>query len=247
VSQAGPVSASLRAAGADRTARTAPTAEEIPVERPFLIGSKIYLRPIEMDDIPLMCEWVNHPDVTRTLRIWRPMSSLNEREFVEHVSRSPNDLATLIVVRATDRPIGTCGLMRIDWVTRQAGFGIGIGAPKEWGKGYGSEATRLITDYAFGTVNLNRVWLEVYADHPAARRAYEKAGFRLEGTQRQAAFQDGRYIDVHLMSVLRSEWEAARARGARPGVRSSRTAGLPTARGRASRRGGAGSSPGRRP
>src|SRR5262245_34963216 len=190
----GPVSASVRARRGPAPTGTQPTAEETPVERPFLIGSKIYLRPIAMDDIPLMCEWVNHPDVTRTLRMWRPMTSLNEREFVDHVSRSSNDLATLIVVRATGRPLGTCGLMRIDWVSRHAGVGIGIGEPKEWGKGYGSEATRLIVDYAFESVNLNRVWLDVHDGHPAARTAYEKAGFRLEGTQRQAQFKQGRYL-----------------------------------------------------
>jgi RimJ/RimL family protein N-acetyltransferase len=217
------------------------------VERPFLIGTRIYLRPIEMDDIPKMCEWVNHPDVTRTLRMLRPMTTLNEREFVEHVSRSATDIATLIVVKAGDRPIGTCGLMRIDWVARHAGFGIGIGNPREWGKGYGSEATRLITRYAFETLNLNRVWLDVHADHPTARRAYEKSGFRVEGTQRQAAFRDGRYVDMLLMSVLRSEWEAARARDGRAKPRSSPRAGSPTARARRSRRGGAPSSPGRRP
>lgn len=217
------------------------------MERPFLIGTKIYLRPIEMDDIAKMCEWVNHPEVTRTLRMFRPMTTINEREFVEHVSRSPHDIATLIVVRAGDRPIGTCGLMRIDWVARHAGFGIGIGEPREWGKGYGSEATRLITDYAFATLNLNRVWLDVHADHPAARRAYEKAGFRVEGTQRQAAFRDGRYIDMLLMSVLRSEWDAARARDGRARSRSSPRAGSPTARARRPRSGGAASSPGRRP
>jgi RimJ/RimL family protein N-acetyltransferase len=217
------------------------------VERPFLIGRKVYLRPIEMEDIPRMCEWINHPDVTRTLRVWRPLSAINEREFIEHVSRSPNDVGLLIVVRATDRPIGTCGLMRIDWQVRTAGFGIGIGEPREWGKGYGSEATRLLTGYAFETLNLNRVWLEVYAGHASARRAYEKAGFQLEGTQRQAAYKEGRFIDVHLMSVLRADWDAARARDGKAKSRSSPTAGLPTARGRASRRGGAASSPGRRP
>lgn len=207
--------------------------EETPVQRPFLIGTKIYLRPIEMDDIPKMCEWVNHPDVTRTLTLFRPMTTINEREFVEHVSRSPNDIATLIVVKAGDRPIGTCGLMRIDWVSRHAGFGIGIGEPAEWGKGYGSEATRLMTDFAFATLNLNRVWLEVHADHPVARRAYEKAGFRVEGTQRQGAFKDGRYVDMLRMSVLREEWDAERAHGAKSRPGSSQTAGSPKARRRA--------------
>jgi RimJ/RimL family protein N-acetyltransferase len=180
------------------------------MERPYRIGRRVYLRPVEMEDVPMMCRWMNHPEVTRTLRVWRPMSVANEREWVEHVSRSQNDVACVIVTREEGRPIGTCGLMRIDWQARSAGFGIGIGEPDAWGKGFGTEATQLMTDIAFDTLNLNRVWLEVFAGHDSARHVYEKCGYRLEGTQRQAAFRDGAYVDAHLMSVLRPEWEARR-------------------------------------
>jgi RimJ/RimL family protein N-acetyltransferase len=85
-----------------------------------------------------------------------------------------------------------------------------LGEPEEWGKGYGSEATRLVLRYAFETLNLNRVWLHVYEYNERGLRAYEKAGFRREGRLRQEMFRDGRYWDTIVMGILRDEWLAAR-------------------------------------
>jgi RimJ/RimL family protein N-acetyltransferase len=65
---------------------------------------------------------------------------------------------------------------------------------------------RLMLNYGFNTLNLNRVYLRVYESNPRGIRCYEKAGFRHEGRLRQAIFQDGRYIDLLMMSVIRSEW-----------------------------------------
>jgi RimJ/RimL family protein N-acetyltransferase len=75
-----------------------------------------------------------------------------------------------------------------------------------WGQGLGTEATRMMLDYGFGTLNLNRIWLQVFASHVGAQRVYEKAGFRKEGVQRQQHFLEGRYEDGVLMGILRSEW-----------------------------------------
>jgi RimJ/RimL family protein N-acetyltransferase len=84
-------------------------------------------------------------------------------------------------------------------------FGIGIGVTSMWGKGYGTEATRLLVRHAFQTLNLNRVGLEVYEFNQGAIRCYEKAGFRIEGRLRQSYFADGRYWDTVVMGILREE------------------------------------------
>ena len=73
-------------------------------------------------------------------------------------------------------------------------------------KGYGTEAMRTMCRYGFEELNLNRIWLRVYDTNPRARKAYEKAGFVYEGTFRQAEYKHGRYIDVHVMSILKSDW-----------------------------------------
>jgi ribosomal-protein-alanine N-acetyltransferase len=176
------------------------------MKNPFLIGEKIYLRPIERADAPLLVSWINHPEVTRTLRRHRPMNLQVEEEFIDRTARSDTDLAVLIVVKETDTPVGTAGLHHIDAKNRHAEFGIMIGEPGEWGKGYGSEATRLMLRHAFETLNLNRIWLHVYEYNDRAIRSYEKLGFTKEGVLRQENFREGRYWDTIVMALLREEW-----------------------------------------
>jgi RimJ/RimL family protein N-acetyltransferase len=180
------------------------------MKNPFLIGTKIYLRPLEYSDAPQLTTWINDPEVTRTLLAYRPMNLQTEQEFIDRMYRSEDDLVVGIVVRQTDQLIGVTGLHRIDWRNRHAALGILIGAKGEWGKGYGTEATSLLVDHAFATLNLNRVWLHVYEFNTRAVRAYEKVGFQKEGLLRQETFREGRYWDTIVMAVLRAEWAARR-------------------------------------
>jgi diamine N-acetyltransferase len=87
-------------------------------------------------------------------------------------------------------------------------FGIFIGDKSLWDKGYGTEAVELLLLHGFQTLNLNRIYLRVYSTNLRAKRSYEKAGFVLEGTLRQAMYRHGQYADIHIMSVLRPEWAA---------------------------------------
>jgi hypothetical protein len=114
----------------------------------------------------------------------------------------------VICLLADDRAIGTAGLHGIDEVNGSAEFGIAIGEKDEWDKGYGTDALRAICDYGFGALRLERVSLMVYAGNARGRRAYEKAGFTMEGTLRHAHFAGGSHEDVHVMSLLRGEWDA---------------------------------------
>jgi UDP-4-amino-4,6-dideoxy-N-acetyl-beta-L-altrosamine N-acetyltransferase len=178
------------------------------VKNPFLIGTSLYLRPLEREDAPLVQPWINDPHVTRTLRTCRPISLRAEEAFIERISQSEQDIGFVIVLHATERPIGVTGLTQIDWVNRHAGFGLLIGEKEEWGNGYGTEATRLVVRHAFTALNLNRVWLHVYEYNERALRAYEKVGFKKEGALRQEKFREGRYWDTITMAILREEWEA---------------------------------------
>lgn len=180
------------------------------MQNPFLVGEKVYLRPLELKDAPVMQAWVNDQKVIRNLLLHRPVNLQNEEDFVRRAAEGKELIALGIAVKRTDRLIGTTGLFGLDWKNRQAGFGIEIGVKREWGKGYGTEATRLVVGYGFETLNLNRVWLEVIEDNARGKRAYERVGFRTEGVLRQRAFREGRYWDAILMALLREDWEAAR-------------------------------------
>jgi len=185
------------------------------MQNSFLCGEKVYLRPLEKEDGPALVPWLNDPAVTRTLQISQPMSLLAEIAYLEKISQSKDDVTLGIVSRQSDKLIGAAGLHQIDWRARHASFGILIGILEEWGKGYGTEATHLMMHHAFGTMNLNRVWLHVVSTHEAGIRAYERVGFRREGVLRQQFYREGRYQDLLVMAILRDEWAAPEAATAR--------------------------------
>ena len=138
-----------------------------------------------------------------------------ERWFDSMLTRQgTTDLNLVICLNADDRAIGTIGLNAIDQADGTAEFGIAIGEPDEWGKGYGTDATRAICDFGFGELRLERIGLHVYADNERGRRTYEKAGFTLEATLRRAHFARGEHHDVHVMGLLRDEWMADHGRRA---------------------------------
>ena len=177
------------------------------MKSPFLIGEKIYLRPLEREDAPTCRDFVNDPDVRRTLDQYRPKNLACEESWIDGQSGDTGTIVLGIALKQSDRLIGATDLRDIDAVNRKASFGLLIGAKDEWHKGHGTEATQLMLKYGFATLNLNRIALSVYANNPHAVRAYQKTGFVLEGTLRKDVFRDGRYIDVFRMAILRDEWE----------------------------------------
>lgn len=131
-----------------------------------------------------------------------------EEEFVERVYKSEHEVAFGIAIKENDALVGVTGLSQINFKNRHTVFGIFIGEKSEWGKGYGTEATALITGYAFETLNMNRVWLQVYEYNERGIRAYERVGFKREGVFRQHRYHEGRYWDTIVMGILREEWES---------------------------------------
>lgn len=106
---------------------------------------------------------------------------------------------------AEDKLIGFVGLSPI-WAHGNVWVGIGFGEREYWGKGYGTDAMRLILRFAFMELNLHRVTLDVFEYNPRAIRSYEKAGFRHEGRRRQCLLRNGRRWDEIEMGILREEW-----------------------------------------
>jgi RimJ/RimL family protein N-acetyltransferase len=176
------------------------------MKNPFLIGPRLYFRPLEREDAPRLAAYINDPAVRRTLLIYRPMSVEREHAWLEELRKDEHQVVVGIARQSDDELIGTTGLHRIDLRARTTEFGLSLGDRSAWGQGFGTEATRMMLDYAFGTLNLNRVWLQVYASNTPAIRVYEKTGFRKEGVQREQHFTEGRYEDGVLMGILRSEW-----------------------------------------
>ncbi len=106
---------------------------------------------------------------------------------------------------ASGQFVGEVVLLDLDPSNEVAGFRIGLSDPTVYGRGYGTEMTRLVLHYAFDTIGLHRVELQVYEHNPRALRVYEKCGFRVEGRRRDALLWDGVRYDSLMMAVLRTD------------------------------------------
>ena len=176
------------------------------MKNPFLIGKKIYLRAPEQIDENIIALSENHPDPRESLYNALATSIDQQRNKIQKLKSDPHSIAFSICSIDPDEPVGLTYFTRIDWVGRMATFYIAIAEKENWSKGYGSEATQMMVDYAFGTLNLNRIQLHVSVENERAVKVYEKIGFKNEGRLRQAMYFDGKYHDFYLMAVLREDW-----------------------------------------
>ena len=119
------------------------------MQSPFLIGTTVYLRPLEADDARTVQPWFNDPEVLCFLARCRPMT----------LAEGPDNVALGVAVRATDKLIGTAGLHQFDHRARQTAFGISLGDKAAWGHGYGSEATPNLTKYGCTSGQRGCHWL----------------------------------------------------------------------------------------
>jgi diamine N-acetyltransferase len=177
----------------------------------MLSSKRVRLRAIERDDLPRFVAWLNDPDVARHVVFHAPMSLPQEEKWYERILQLHTAEQPLVIERNAPEgwtPIGNIGFSDINWVNRSTELGIFIGEKTSWNQGYGREAIQLLLEYGFNTLNLNRIFLQVDETNPGGIHCYEHAGFVLEGRLRQAKFEDGHYIDLLLMSVLRSEWQS---------------------------------------
>ena len=182
----------------------------------LLRGERVRLARLLDSDYALLARWTEdmenqrllrrsmvYPSDERDMRDW--LGKVDEYQFIPFGIRTLDD----------DRLVGMLAIKDIFWQARHCSFFINIGDPADQGQGYGSDAVKVMLKYAFWEMNMNRVGLEVMAYNEGARRTYEKIGFTPEGTLRQCVYRDGVYYDVHMMSLLRAEWDARYAEASR--------------------------------
>jgi len=157
-------------------------------------------------DAEIIAKWDEDPDYLRNVDtdIARPRQ---QQSFENEGNPSPNSFYFRLRTIEDDRLIGFVVIHNIEWNNRAGVLAIGIGDTKDRNKGYGSDALKLILRYAFHELNLNRVGLDVIEYNHGGIRAYQKAGFQIEGRMREAVHRDGKIHDRIMMGILRSEWE----------------------------------------
>jgi RimJ/RimL family protein N-acetyltransferase len=167
-------------------------------------GDQISLAPLRDEDVEPLFEWINDRELVLLNARYKPVHESDHTAWFAAIRESEDVVIFGIRRNDDDSLIGSCQLVAIDPVHRLAELQIRIADPEQRGRGYGSEAVRLLVDHAFRDLGLRRVQLAVFADNAPAIRAYEKAGFAQEGVLREGAFIDGSARDVVVMGILAS-------------------------------------------
>src|SRR5262245_25192346 len=139
-----------------------------------------------------------------------PVTPPNPRAKREHMEDAPKPTSFHFAIRtlSEEQAIGFVILFRVNFTHGDAWVGIGIGETKDRGKGYGTDAMRVILRYAFQELNLHRVSLDAVATNAQAIRSYVKCGFVHEGQTRGTEYRNRRRDNLVSMGILREEWEA---------------------------------------
>lgn len=176
-----------------------------------IAGERVGLGPLHRELVALHQRWFNDLAVMRTFRSFLGPVTREAREgwferFARGEDRSVVDFS--IVERATGRPIGLTSLEDIDHQHGTARFVLLIGERDCWGKGYGTEATRLMLDYGFNALGLHNILLTVISDNGRGIGAYTRAGFKVIGARREALRFAGRRYDHIYMDCLAGDFES---------------------------------------
>lgn len=176
---------------------------------PYLIGERIILRDYRKEDLPYMRKWVNEYEITQYLsNIFLYPHSLHDTEsFLNSIIEGRAGFKGFVIAKKdTEEYIGQIDLVKIEWVNRIGTLGIVIGTKENLGKGYGTEAIKLLQDFAFNKLNLHKLELEVRDFNDRATNCYKKCGFIEEGRKRECFFADGKYYDNIQMGILKREY-----------------------------------------
>jgi RimJ/RimL family protein N-acetyltransferase len=179
----------------------------------LLVGERVRLRSVLEDDLPTLAQW--EMDLGRTVmlleRVAPPSEAAARERLAKWSTNEGDDLGFTIVALDGPQPlVGHIIVFGIRAKDRLATIGIALG--REYtGRGYGTDAMRVIVGYGFRELGLHRIQLSVAPFNPAGIRAYEKAGFVEEGRRRESVWHDGRWYDEVQMSILDHEWAARQA------------------------------------
>ena len=168
---------------------------------PFLVGERIYLREVRPSDVnDTYYRWMNDPEITQYLESrFYPNSIETLQEYVGNFLGNKDNIFLAVVLKENHKHIGNIKIGPINWFHRLADIGVMLGEKDSWGKGYASEAISLLAEYACNTLNLHKVTAGCYEMNQGAIRAFEKAGFVVEGVRKRHFFCQRKYVDTILL------------------------------------------------
>jgi RimJ/RimL family protein N-acetyltransferase len=171
-------------------------------------GEKVGFRPLEEGDAERCYIWFNDGEILRFINDQFPKTHTFELEWLKKYGVSRDDVTMSLLELVSGKHIGNGGLHQIDWQNRCATMGLVIGDKEAQNKGYGTEAEKLLMEFGFMVLNLERIQASVIGNNPRSRKVAERVGFKLEGARRRRYYREGEWYDENLFGILKTEWLA---------------------------------------
>jgi RimJ/RimL family protein N-acetyltransferase len=176
-----------------------------PARRRFMIaGEHVILRAFERDDADRCYRWMNDPNIVRTLKTRYPIAFQGEVEWLERAMHPGPNERHFAIERKDDRThVGNASIHDIDWVSRTGWFGLFIGEPAAWNRGFGGDAIQTLVRFAFDEMNLYKLRINVFDYNERAKHILLAQGFVQEGKLAREFYRDGAYHDIVILSKFR--------------------------------------------
>lgn len=168
------------------------------------VSAGVTLVPLDRAHLARTRAWANDPEIARLMDRARPVSEPEHEAWFEAIRGREDCVYFAVEQEGEPRHVGNVWLWAIDLRHRKAELRIVIGDPAARGRGVGAEAIERLCRYGFDRLNLHRIYAYVLAINPGGRRAFEKAGFALEGTLREDRWAGDRFTDVYLLGRLKA-------------------------------------------
>lgn len=162
----------------------------------------IFLRPMTLEDTDNIVSWRNSENVKKYFIYQNEFTKEGHLRWIDTKVKTGEVVQFIIVEKESNKPIGSVYLRDIDYEFHKAEYGIFIGEDCKKGKGYGTQAARLMIKYAFAELHLHRIYLRVYSDNERAINSYKKAGFMVEGLLKDDVLVRGKYRDIIWMGII---------------------------------------------
>ena len=171
----------------------------------MLIGRNVYLRILEKADISTTQKWINDPSISDIMGYLPVLSLENQFNWYDTLKNDNTRYIFAICDGSSNEHIGNVGLGKINYISRHCMFNIFIANSSKRSKGFGSEATNLILQFAFNRLNMNKVYLQTSERFKEANKMYQRIGFKKDGVLREHYFSNGYYEDKIVYSLLKRE------------------------------------------
>ena len=165
------------------------------------------IRAIEVEDLQVIQTWRNDEKLRRYFREYRDFSMDQKKDWYNKMIHSKNfEMFVVVDLNNDNEPIGVAGITYIDWQNRHADVHFYIGKNGEWiDDKYSPTAIKLILNYGFKTLNLNKLWAEIYEIDYKKLSFFKSLGFEVDATLREHYYYEGKYYNSHILSLLKKD------------------------------------------